>query len=138
MTKKITIAIDAMGGDNSPEKTINGIEIFLKKNSSKNDFKLNLFGDKKKIQEKLDKYKISSKLINIIHTENIVSDEERLRPENSEVERLCACNKKAKELLEWQPSNYGIQGLEIGLSKTIDWFLNPENLIKYKSDIYNI
>lgn len=69
---------------------------------------------------------------------DIVSDEERLRPENSEVERLCACNKKAKELLEWRPSYPGMQGLEIGLSKTIDWFLNPENLIKYKSDIYNI
>jgi len=76
MKKKITIAIDAMGGDNSPEKTINGVEIFLKKNGSKDDFILNLFGDQKKIQDKLNKYKITSKLINIIHTENIVSDEE--------------------------------------------------------------
>ncbi len=76
MEKKITIAIDAMGGDNSPDKTIEGVYFFLKKNSKKNDFLLNLFGDKKKIQEKLEKYKISSNLINIVHTESTVSDEE--------------------------------------------------------------
>jgi phosphate acyltransferase len=76
MEKKITIAIDAMGGDNSPDKTIEGVYFFLKKNSKKNDFLLNLFGDKKKIQEKLEKYKISSNLINIVHAESTVSDEE--------------------------------------------------------------
>ena len=38
MTKKISIAIDAMGGDNSPDKTIEGLKFFLEKNSSKNDF----------------------------------------------------------------------------------------------------
>ena len=32
MTKKISIAIDAMGGDNSPNKTIEGIKLFLNKN----------------------------------------------------------------------------------------------------------
>ena len=46
MSKKITIAIDAMGGDNSPDKTIEGIKIFLDKNKSRNDFFLNIFGDK--------------------------------------------------------------------------------------------
>ena len=76
MEKKITIAIDAMGGDNSPDKTILGIHYFIKKNEKNNDFLLNLFGDEKKIKEKLAKYKISSKLIKIIHTESIVSDEE--------------------------------------------------------------
>ena len=76
MEKKITIAIDAMGGDNSPDKTIEGVYFFLKRNSKKNDFLLNLFGDKKKIQEKLEKYKISSNLINIVHTESTVSDDE--------------------------------------------------------------
>ena len=53
MTKKITIAIDAMGGDNSPDKTINGVLLFLNKNSKNNDFLLNLFGDETKIKEKL-------------------------------------------------------------------------------------
>ena len=76
MEKKITIAIDAMGGDNSPDKTIQGVYLFLKKNKKNNDFLLNLFGDEKKILEKLDKYKISSDLIKIIHTESTVSDEE--------------------------------------------------------------
>ena len=76
MKKKITIAIDAMGGDNSPEKTINGVNLFLKKNSSNNDFLLNLFGDEKKINQELNKYNISSNLIKITHTNSVVSDEE--------------------------------------------------------------
>ena len=38
MQKKISIAIDAMGGDNSPDKTIKGIKLFLDKNKSKKDF----------------------------------------------------------------------------------------------------
>ena len=48
MTKKISIAIDAMGGDNSPDKTIEGIKFFLEKNKSKSDFILNVFGQEKK------------------------------------------------------------------------------------------
>ncbi len=76
MTKKITIAIDAMGGDNSPDKTINGVLLFLNKNSMNNDFLLNLFGDEAKIKEKLKQYKISSNFIKITHTESVVSDEE--------------------------------------------------------------
>ena len=44
MSKKISIAIDAMGGDNSPDKTIEGVKIFLNKYKSKNDFLLNIFG----------------------------------------------------------------------------------------------
>jgi len=68
----------------------------------------------------------------------IVSDDIRLRPENSEVERLCACNKKAKNILGWQPQTPGLGGLEQGLIKTIEWFSNPNNLKKYKTNIYNI
>ena len=44
MSKKIAIAIDAMGGDNSPDKTIKGIKLFLEKNTKNNDFVLNIFG----------------------------------------------------------------------------------------------
>jgi glycerol-3-phosphate acyltransferase PlsX len=76
MTKKITIAIDAMGGDNSPDKTIEGISIFLKKNSKNNDFLLNIFGDQIKIKEGLKKHKISAQLTKITHTESVVSDKE--------------------------------------------------------------
>ena len=54
MSKKIAIAIDAMGGDNSPDKIIEGIK-FLEKNKSNNDFILNVFGKEKQIIEKFKK-----------------------------------------------------------------------------------
>ena len=76
MTKKITIAIDAMGGDNSPDKTINAVSLFIQKKSLKKDFILNLFGDKKKIEDLLNKYNVQKETIKITHTESIVSDEE--------------------------------------------------------------
>ena len=64
-----------MGGDNSPNKTIGGIDLFLK-NQSKNDFILNVFGDKDKILTELDRLEISSDLINIFDTKTVVSNEE--------------------------------------------------------------
>ena len=76
MTKKITIAIDAMGGDNSPDKTICGINLFLKKNLLNKDFQLNIFGDEKIIKEKFKKYKVPTESLVITHTDSIVSDEE--------------------------------------------------------------
>jgi len=76
MSKKISIAIDAMGGDNSPEKTIKGVQIFVAKYKSNNDYVLNLFGKEKLIKEYFSKFKISSKSINIINSDTIVSNEE--------------------------------------------------------------
>ncbi len=76
MNKKITIAIDAMGGDNSPDKTINGLSIFLKKNKLKNDFFFNLYGDENKIFEKIKEFKIPESFFKVIHTSSVVSDEE--------------------------------------------------------------
>jgi len=76
MKKKITIAIDAMGGDNSPDKTIQGVSLFLKKYKSNKDFFLNLYGDKNLIENHLKRYKCSSDFIRIIHTNATVSDEE--------------------------------------------------------------
>ena len=75
MNKKITIAIDAMGGENSPSKTIEGVKIFLKNNKNK-DYNLKLFGDEKQIKDKLIEYKIPQSSISIIHTDSVVSDEE--------------------------------------------------------------
>jgi len=75
MSKIISIAIDAMGGDNSPDKTIEGIKFFLDNNKNK-DYLLNIFGKEQEIKTTLEKYKIVSNLINIIDTKNIVSDEE--------------------------------------------------------------
>ena len=51
MTEKITIAIDAMGGENSPDKAIEGVSLFLKSNSQNDDFVLSLFGDEKKLKK---------------------------------------------------------------------------------------
>ncbi len=77
MSKKISIAIDAMGGDNSPSKTIEGIKFFLDKNEKNNDFILNIFGKEKEIAEALNKYKIKSKNINIMNCNSVVSDDEK-------------------------------------------------------------
>ena len=68
----------------------------------------------------------------------IISDEERLRPEKSEVNRLLADNTKAKKLLGWEPKFGGLEGFKRGLQKTADWFLKAENRRMYKSGIYNI
>ena len=76
MQKKISIAIDAMGGDNSPDKTIQGIKIFLERNANFKDFILNIFGKEEIILEKLKKYNINSDFINVIHSSTVVSDEE--------------------------------------------------------------
>ena len=76
MSKKITIAIDAMGGDNAPYKTIHGVYLFLKKNNLKNDFILDLFGNEMDIKKELSKYNISQNLIKITNTESVISDED--------------------------------------------------------------
>jgi len=65
-------------------------------------------------------------------------DEERIRPTNSEVERLWASNSKAKAILGWEPKYGGLDGFKKGLQKTIDWFIKKENLSKYKINTYNI
>ena len=67
-----------------------------------------------------------------------ITDEERLRPEKSEVERLWADNSKAKALLGWAPQYAGKEGLRHGLRETVAWFVNPKNLQCYKTDVYNI
>jgi NAD dependent epimerase/dehydratase len=68
----------------------------------------------------------------------IITDNQRLRPEKSEVERLWADNTKAKNTLKWEPKFGGIEGFRKGLEKTIEWFTIPTNLANYKSNKYNI
>lgn len=68
----------------------------------------------------------------------VVTDDIRLRPQESEVERLRAENRKARDLLNWRPDYAGLEGLKKGLAETIEWFSNPENARIYKSQIYNI
>lgn len=62
-----------------------------------------------------------------------VTDPERLRPAGSEVFRLCGDNTLITRLTSWRPQ----YTLEEGLRLTVDWFTRPENLRRYKSDIYN-
>ena len=76
MSKTFSIAIDAMGGENSPDKTVKGIKIFLDKNKSNKDFILNVFGKSEEINTCLKKYNINSGLVNVINTNSTVSDEE--------------------------------------------------------------
>lgn len=68
----------------------------------------------------------------------IESDEDRLRPAKSEVERLWADNRKANELFGWSPSYGGRDGFERGLKETINWFTQPMNLASYKAGLYNV
>lgn len=65
---------------------------------------------------------------------NFVVDQARLRPKNSEVNRLWCDNSKIKKLTGFEPE----YDIERGLQETIDWFVVKENLAKYKTNIYNV
>ena len=65
---------------------------------------------------------------------NFILDKERIRPKNSEVYRLWSDNSKLRRLTNFYPKT----SIEEGLKKTIDWILIPENLSRYKSEIYNV
>jgi NAD dependent epimerase/dehydratase len=78
---------------------------------------------------------LANKLIEQINpSATIVSEDERLRPEKSEVERLLGSNEKLNQLTGWKPK----YSLDKGLKETIDWFSDKTNLSKYKPDIYNL
>ena len=68
----------------------------------------------------------------------VLTDEERIRPEASEVQRLWADNNKALRLFGWQPAYGGREGFKRGLAETAAWFQKPENLNGYKFNIYNV
>ncbi len=71
----------------------------------------------------------------IMHSDvEFLVDEQRLRPTKSEVNRLCCDNRKIQALTGFTPE----LNLEQGLRRTVDWFTQPENLKKYKADIYNV
>ena len=78
---------------------------------------------------------LAGKIINIINpSAKIITDEVRLRPEKSEVERLFGSNEKILANTSWKQKHT----LDEGLAKTIEWFRDPENIKKYKSHIYNV
>ena len=62
----------------------------------------------------------------------IVSSPDRLRPKNSEVDRLWADNAKAQELIDWTPAFGGLEGFRKGIAQTIDWFGDANNIEMYR------
>lgn len=66
----------------------------------------------------------------------VVLDEQRLRPEKSEVDRLWAANDKALRLLGWRPAYGGLEGFRRGLAETAEWFCAPSRLSGYKPGLY--
>lgn len=68
----------------------------------------------------------------------IETEQQRLRPQGSEVERLLADNAKARRLMNWGPAHAGQAGLERGLEKTIAWFREPQNLARYRVGGYTV
>jgi NAD dependent epimerase/dehydratase len=71
-------------------------------------------------------------------TIDIVGEDQRLRPEKSEVERLYAANDKARRVLDWAPRFGGLEGLRRGLHETVAWFRKPEHQRLYKPEIFNL
>ena len=73
MNNKVKIAIDAMSGENSPKKVIDGIEFYLKKN--KDNF-FYLYGDKILLNEQISRTKLVNQYSEIINTKDVISDNE--------------------------------------------------------------
>jgi NAD dependent epimerase/dehydratase len=65
-------------------------------------------------------------------------DPQRLRPAGSEVERLFSNNQKAREILGWEPELKGLDGFKTGLRRTADWFSDPANLARYRTNAYTV
>jgi len=78
---------------------------------------------------------LAQSIIELINPKaKIITDSDRFRPDNSEVERLYGDNSKILELTKWESKHT----LKQGLKETIEWFSIKENLQQYKSDIYNV
>ena len=78
---------------------------------------------------------LAKKIIALLKADcEIITDQVRVRPDNSEVRRLFGSNKKLKELTSWNQK----YNLEDGLKETIEWFSDKDYLKSYKSDIYNV
>tara|TARA_B100000929_G_scaffold290154_1_gene282800 strand:+ start:6017 stop:7069 length:1053 start_codon:yes stop_codon:yes gene_type:complete len=75
MKEKVKISIDLMGGENSPNKTLEGIDLFIKRNKKPDDCFFYLFGDKKIVDEKIKKISLIKNNYELIDTKIIVSDD---------------------------------------------------------------
>ena len=80
----------------------------------------------------------AERIIQLINPDiKIMTDKQRIRPINSEVDRLLACNKLAIETFGWKPEFASIEGFDKALKETINWFSNDSNKKFYKSYLYN-
>ena len=78
---------------------------------------------------------VAEKLIALINpSAKIAASAERMRPANSEVERLFGSNRKILALTDWSPQF----SIDQGLHETVEWFKKKENALRYKSNIYNV
>jgi NAD dependent epimerase/dehydratase len=68
----------------------------------------------------------------------IVADTQRLRPADSEVERLWSENSRARSLLGWQPAYGGLEGFRRGLGETVAWYRDPANLALFRAEEYQL
>jgi NAD dependent epimerase/dehydratase len=68
----------------------------------------------------------------------IRTDEQRLRPEASEVNRLYGDNTRLRQLTGWQPAHGGLEGFRRGLERTAAWFADPANLARYRPGSYAV
>lgn len=68
----------------------------------------------------------------------IITDEQRLRPLGSEVNRLFSDNSRLCQLTDWQPIYGGRDGFQNGLAQTAEWFSDPANLARYRPGNYAI
>lgn len=85
-------------------------------------------------QEEISIGELAEELIRQIRPKaKVVTDQERLRPDKSEVERLLGANQKIRSITQWSP-NYTFKE---GIAETIEWFSRAENLSRYKPEIYN-
>ncbi|HVD98324.1 MAG TPA: NAD-dependent 4,6-dehydratase LegB [Cytophagaceae bacterium] len=109
--------------------TVNGfIEIAKSDNTSGQEINI-------ATQSEISVGDLAQKIISLINPEaKIISDSERLRPDKSEVERLFGSNKKIQEITNWKQQ----YSFDQALKETIDWFKKEENLVRYKTDIYNV
>ena len=128
MSKKITIAIDAMGGDDAPNKTIEGVKLFIEKNISNNDFQINIFGKENIIKDKLNEIGVKTDLIKIINSNSIISDKET----------PLKAIKNAKNTSMWNCIQHQIEGksdISLSAGNTGVLFVISKMILKMMDDV---
>ena len=121
------------------KKLNNLLELFYyqyKNQSNKNEILLTSLKKPKIEYSWHETFKLIKEIMN--SDANVITDEKRIRPDLSEVNRLFGDNSLMRKLTTWEPKYSGIEGFKKGLIETIDWFLKSNNIDHYKSDIFNV